>query len=289
MNHQMLIRKRINWLTTLLFVVLVSVLISACGAEEPKVYRVGILSGTDAFLGIADGFKANMTELGYIEGQNIAYDLQQVNADPAEEQRLAQKFADDKVDLIFAFPTEAALAAKAATQGTDIPVVFAFAGVEGADLVNSVPEPGGNITGVRFPGPDLSVKRFEILHEMAPHIEQVGIIYNANYPANQSQLDELMRAAGMTVSEMTDEKANFPDPTDRASLESDRNFELRIRDRERKLIMKIKETISRLDEGDFGVCESCGEHIGEARLKARPVTTLCIDCKTEQERQEKIG
>lgn len=105
----------------------------------------------------------------------------------------------------------------------------------------------------------------------------------------QGQLDELLREAGKTVSEMTDEKANFPDPTDRASLESDRNFELRIRDRERKLIMKIREALERIDEGTFGICEHCEEEIGEARLKARPVTTLCIECKTEQERQEKIG
>jgi len=105
----------------------------------------------------------------------------------------------------------------------------------------------------------------------------------------QSQIDSLLREADKTVSEMTDEKTNFPDPTDRASLESDRNFELRIRDRERKLIMKIQEALERIDEGEFGICESCGEEIGEARLRARPVTTLCIDCKTEQERQERIG
>jgi DnaK suppressor protein len=105
----------------------------------------------------------------------------------------------------------------------------------------------------------------------------------------QSQIDSLLREADKTVSEMTDEKTNFPDPTDRASLESDRNFELRIRDRERKLIMKIQEAMERIDDGEFGVCESCGEEIGEARLRARPVTTLCIDCKTEQERQERIG
>jgi len=104
-----------------------------------------------------------------------------------------------------------------------------------------------------------------------------------------SQIDALRREADKTVSEMTDEKTNFPDPTDRASLESDRNFELRIRDRERKLIMKIREALERIEEGSFGVCESCGEEIGEARLRARPVTTLCIDCKTEQERQERIG
>jgi len=105
----------------------------------------------------------------------------------------------------------------------------------------------------------------------------------------QNQLDDLLREAGKTVSEMTDEKTNFPDPTDRASLESDRNFELRIRDRERKLILKIREAIERIEDGTFGVCENCEEEIGEARLRARPVTTLCIDCKTEQERQEKIG
>jgi len=105
----------------------------------------------------------------------------------------------------------------------------------------------------------------------------------------QEQMDQLLHDAGKTVSEMTDEKTNFPDPTDRASLESDRNFELRIRDRERRLIGKIREALDRIEAGDFGECEDCGDPIGEARLKARPVTTLCIECKTEQERQEKIG
>ena len=105
----------------------------------------------------------------------------------------------------------------------------------------------------------------------------------------QEQMDQLLREADKTVSEMTDEKTNFPDPTDRASLESDRNFELRIRDRERRLINKIREALERIDNGEFGECEECGDQIGEARLKARPVTTLCIECKTEQERKEKIG
>ena len=105
----------------------------------------------------------------------------------------------------------------------------------------------------------------------------------------EAQMDQLLKGADKTVSDMTDEKTNFPDPTDRASLESDRNFELRIRDRERKLINKIREAMERIEAGEFGICEECGEEIGHARLKARPVTTLCIDCKTEQERQEKIG
>ena len=105
----------------------------------------------------------------------------------------------------------------------------------------------------------------------------------------QEQLEKLLREADKTVSCMTDEKENFPDPTDRASMESDRNFELRIRDRERRLIAKIKDAIKRIDDGVFGICECCEEEIGEARLQARPVTTLCIDCKTEQERKERIG
>lgn len=101
------------------------------------------------------------------------------------------------------------------------------------------------------------------------------------------QLQELLEEAGKTLTGMTTGKENFPDPTDRASLESDRNFMLRIRDRERRLIMKIREALSRIDSGEFGICESCGEEISEERLRARPVTTLCIDCKTRQEEQER--
>ncbi len=103
----------------------------------------------------------------------------------------------------------------------------------------------------------------------------------------QGQLDELLVEAERTVSGMTDGKENFPDPTDRAALESDRNFLLRIRDRERKLISKIQEALGRIDDGTYGICESCGEDISEERLKARPVTTLCIDCKKRQEAMEK--
>ncbi|MGD8563380.1 MAG: RNA polymerase-binding protein DksA [Desulfarculaceae bacterium] len=103
----------------------------------------------------------------------------------------------------------------------------------------------------------------------------------------QGKLDDLLVEAGRTVAGMTDTKENFPDPTDRAALESDRNFLLRIRDRERKLISKIQEALARIDDGTYGICESCGEDISSERLKARPVTTLCIDCKKRQEAQEK--
>jgi DnaK suppressor protein len=101
------------------------------------------------------------------------------------------------------------------------------------------------------------------------------------------EIRQLLQEAGKTVSEMTSDTTNFPDPNDRATQESDRSFELRIRDRERRLINKITEALERIDSGEFGACEICGEAIGEARLRARPVTTYCIDCKMEQERQEK--
>ncbi len=103
------------------------------------------------------------------------------------------------------------------------------------------------------------------------------------------KINELLGEAGKTVSEMTSSvKENYPDPNDRASLESDRNFELRIRDRERKLIIKMKEAIQRIDDGSFAICSLCGGPISEKRLMARPVTTVCIDCKMKQEKMEKL-
>jgi RNA polymerase-binding transcription factor len=101
------------------------------------------------------------------------------------------------------------------------------------------------------------------------------------------RLEELLSQADNTVSGMTAQKENFPDPTDRASLEADRNFMLRIRDREHKLIKKIKKALDRIENGTFGICDSCGEDISIKRIKARPVTTQCIDCKTKEEAQEK--
>ena len=101
------------------------------------------------------------------------------------------------------------------------------------------------------------------------------------------RLNELVRQARESVGDMTEVKESYADMTDQASAEVDRNFLLRIKDRERKLILKIKEAIARIDGGTFGTCELCGEPIEEPRLRARPVTTQCIECKTEMEDQEK--
>lgn len=98
---------------------------------------------------------------------------------------------------------------------------------------------------------------------------------------------ELMREVDRTVHHMQDEAANFPDPNDRATQESEFSLELRTRDRERKLIKKIEESLENLERGDYGYCETCGIEIGLRRLEARPTATQCIDCKTLDELREK--
>ena len=98
---------------------------------------------------------------------------------------------------------------------------------------------------------------------------------------------ELMEEVDRTLHHMQDEAANFPDPNDRASQESDFSLELRTRDRERKLLKKIDEALSALDAGDYGYCESCGVEIGIRRLEARPTATQCVDCKTLDEIRER--
>ncbi|MDH3359523.1 MAG: RNA polymerase-binding protein DksA [Desulfobulbaceae bacterium] len=103
----------------------------------------------------------------------------------------------------------------------------------------------------------------------------------------EEMINDLLSEAEKTIHDMTDSNDNYPDPTDRATAESDRNFELRIRDRERKLISKIKAAIERIEEGAYGICDECGDEISKSRLEARPVTTLCINCKTKQENYEK--
>ncbi len=101
------------------------------------------------------------------------------------------------------------------------------------------------------------------------------------------QKRELSQDIDRTVHTMQDEATIFADPNDRATQESDMSLELRNRDRERKLIKKIDETIALIDAGDYGYCEKCGVEIGLKRLEARPTASLCIDCKTLDELREK--
>ncbi|WP_392560772.1 RNA polymerase-binding protein DksA [Orbus mooreae] len=103
----------------------------------------------------------------------------------------------------------------------------------------------------------------------------------------QTWLEQLRGEMDKTVVYMQDEAANFPDPADRATQEEEFSLELRARDRERKLIKKIEKTLLKIENDDFGFCDSCGVEIGIKRLEARPTADLCIDCKTLAELREK--
>ncbi len=101
-------------------------------------------------------------------------------------------------------------------------------------------------------------------------------------------LEDIQKEGEDTLKHMSGSDHHFPDPADRASQESDQFFTLRLRDRDRKLLNKIKEALQRIEDGTYGICEMCGEEISIARLKARPVATLCIKCKTRQEEEERL-
>ncbi len=187
-------------ITLLLAVVL---LLSGCSQAESKVYRVGILSGFDFQGSIPDGFKNAMTELGYVEGENIIYDLQEThNVDMQGYQDIVQKFVDDEVDLILSFPTEASIVAKQVAEGSGVPVLFCYASSEG--LVESVQAPGGNITGVRYPLVEVGAKRFEVTSQLVPNAKKILIPYFTDYPTLPPQLEAiapLAKAAGVTIIE----------------------------------------------------------------------------------------
>ncbi len=194
-------------------VITVALLLSGCGkAQKPEVFHVGVLSGLSAFSPALDGFKAKMTELGYVEGKNIVYDVQSTEVDMDAYKNITQKFVDDKVDMIFVFPTEATAVAKATTQGTNIPVVFAlsFTDVQGIDIINSVRQPGGNITGVRFPSMDIASKRLQMLLEMVPNAKRIFVPYLKDYPNVPGQLDVIRPQAKSAGVELVEFAAGSP-------------------------------------------------------------------------------
>ncbi len=103
----------------------------------------------------------------------------------------------------------------------------------------------------------------------------------------ESMREEIYQDVNKTLNEMNQQNDNIPDPNDRATMESDRNFELKLRSREEKLMNKITQALARIDNGTYGCCAECNDNISIARLQARPVAELCIECKTKQERMEK--
>ncbi|RMG10764.1 MAG: RNA polymerase-binding protein DksA [Deltaproteobacteria bacterium] len=103
----------------------------------------------------------------------------------------------------------------------------------------------------------------------------------------EGRLAVLLDTSVETAGRLAAERQVLPDPADQAAALSSEAFAARLRDRDRRLIRKIEEALRRIDAGEYGDCEACGEPISEARLKARPFTTLCIECKEEAERLER--
>ncbi|MDP2225904.1 MAG: RNA polymerase-binding protein DksA [Moraxellaceae bacterium] len=131
------------------------------------------------------------------------------------------------------------------------------------------------------------------IHGYAPYQQDKGEDYMGAKQLEHFRLilqawkRELMEEVDRTVHHMQDESGSLPDPNDRATQEEEFSLELRTRDRERKLIKKIDQTIDRIDKDDYGYCDDCGVEIGIRRLEARPTATLCIDCKSLAEIKEK--
>jgi len=145
----------------------------------------------------------------------------------------------------------------------------------------------------RQPAPPSASSHAGPVPGIAPYVEKRGEEYmNEEQTEHFRQIllawkRELMEEVDRTVHHMQDEAANFPDPNDRATQESDFSMELRTRDRERKLIKKIDESLMNLENEEYGYCDACGVEIGIRRLEARPTATQCIDCKTLDEIREK--
>jgi DnaK suppressor protein len=144
-----------------------------------------------------------------------------------------------------------------------------------------------------MPASKKTVQDSSLIHGIKPYKVKKGEEYmNAKQHEHFRSIllswrQELLNEVARTVHSMQDETENHPDPNDRASQETDISLELRSRDRERKLIKKIDESLDDIETGDYGYCESCGVEIGIQRLEARPTANMCIDCKTLDEIREK--
>jgi putative ABC transport system substrate-binding protein len=191
LNQQLEYKQQIVVTTCLL---VIGLLLAACGITQPKTFTIGVINLTPVLDPVFEGFKAGMTEQGYIEGENVTYIYEGATGSIDKLDAVAQGLVGADVDLILSLSTPATLAAQQATTGTDIPIVFApLTDPVGAGIVQSLPQPGGNATGVTFGIQE--AQRLAWLLKTDPTIEQIYIPYNSDDQSPVLALEVVEEAA----------------------------------------------------------------------------------------------
>lgn len=176
-------------------IVIMLILAISCIKQKKEVYNIGILNGLEHVSAINIGLKEKMSELGYKESVSIIYDIQKSNGlDTVSYHNIINDFINKKVDLIFIYPTEPVAITKRMTEKTGIPVVFANAFVEYRNLIETLREPGGNMTGVRWEEDDIALQCLEIFQELLPEIKEIWIPFHKNNNVVDKQLNALYKA-----------------------------------------------------------------------------------------------
>lgn len=174
--------------------------------ENSKSVHVGMIAGLDHFDPVLSSFITNMQMFGFINGDNIRYSIRRAKGDKAEMLRIAEDFVERDVDLILTTTTHAALAAKKATKGTDLPVIFTIVMTPVlTGVVDNLTSPSANVSGVRMPTKEFIGKRLEILLQVAPGVKSILVPYDPNYPTSQHAMDAVRQAAkilNLTVAEI---------------------------------------------------------------------------------------
>jgi putative ABC transport system substrate-binding protein len=200
-------------LLTLTWLILATILLSGCGVlNSAESYRVGLLSGVDVFNTTLDGFKDEMVELGYVEGENIVYDQKFAGGDATAMKQISEQFVADGADLIVTTTNGTALAARTATEGSGVPVVFTIVlAPQQTGVVHNLREPGANITGVRNPLEDFIGKRIEILIRLDPEVRRIWVPYNPKYVTVNVVLERLRQVAPALGVELVETPVNTPE------------------------------------------------------------------------------
>ena len=199
-------------------VIVFGFLSAAPPSEAQRVYRIGALVADDAFLPTFEGFRKKMVEIGYLEGKNVIYDLNNGKGDRAVLEKMAQKLVQDKPDLIVTSSTTATVPVAKASAGSGIPVVFLSAGNPLA-FVKSYASSGNNLTGISTSTIDLTAKRLELLKELAPRIKRVISVNNPEGANNEENLKATREGAKKLGLELVEVNVTSTDELIRRSKE----------------------------------------------------------------------